>query len=250
MKNRIRDNLIVWGVMLVMVGFTIWITLLGMRGIDWVFEKLSDFKEVYFTPILPELAVTACALLCSGYFFLVLWLSKKAKGRHPSAGILCAYGDIIIVALCWTIYLLSSKHMDLSLMLRWFVWFISLGIIAGRLEKDCKIAYVAFWVLFLLSLNEFYGEVPSFSMTGVRPDEKDFLEHHFGLTQLVMLTHAALLLAQPSSIKWIWSEAEKAKAEEIRKIFAGFENREATNATDAQKTVRDMPPDQQKHNNV
>lgn len=242
MKNRLRDNLIGWVVMIVMVGFSIWITYLGIQGIDWVFERLHEFKEAYFTPLVPELAVTACALSCIGYFFLVLWLTDKAKKTHPSAGIYCAYGDIMIVGLCWTIYLLSSQNMGFSLMIRWFFWLITLGIIGGRLEKDCKIAHLSFLLLFPLSLNEYFGTFPLLSMTGVKPEEKDFLEHYFGLTQLIMLSHAALLLATPSAFKWIWFDAKKERDEMMRKILGPLE--EAAALDDAPKTKSDSPSKQ------
>ena len=223
MKNRLRDNLIVWGAMLVMVGFIIWVSYLVIQGIDWVSERVSELKAAYFTPLVPELAVTACALLCLVYLFFLLWLSDKAKERHPAAAIFCAYCDMLIVVFCWTIYLLSTQHIDFSLIVRWFVWLMTLGIIGGRLEKDCKIAHLAFLLLFPISLNEYFGTFPLLSMTGVKPEEKDFLEHYFGLTQLIMLSHAALLLATPSSFKWIWVDAKKARDEWIRKILGPLE---------------------------
>ncbi len=242
MKNRLRDDVIVWGAMLVMVGFIIWISYLGIQGIDWVFERLHELREAYFTPLVPELAVTACALLCLVYLFFLLWLSDKAKERHPAAGIFCAYCDMLIVVFCWTIYLLSTQHMDFSLIVRWFAWLMLLGIIGGRLEKDCKIAYLAFLLLFPLSLNEYFGTFPLLSMTGVKPEEKDFLEHYFGLTQLIMLSHAALLLATPSTFKWIWFDAKKARDEMMRKILGPLE--EAAALDDVPKTVGEKPSNQ------
>lgn len=239
MKNRLRDDVIVWGAMIVMVGFTIWISYLGIQGIDWVAERLSELKKAYFTPLVPELAVTTCALLCLGYFCFVLWLSNKAKERHPGEGILCAYGDIMIVVICWTIYSLSSQHTDFLSIVRWFAWLMILGVISGRLEKDCKIAHVAFLLLFPLSLNEYFGTYPLLSMTGVIPEEKDFLEHYFGLTQMIMLSHAALLLATPSVVKWIWVDAKKERDEMMRKILGPLE--EAAALDDVPKTEGDKP---------
>ena len=239
MKNRLSDYLIAWAGMIVMVGLTLWVSYLGLQGIDWISERLSELKEAYFTPLVPELAVTACALLCLGYLFFLLWLSNKAKEGHPAAGIFCAYCDIMIVGFCWTIYLLSSQHIDFSLIVRWFFWLITLGIIGGRLEKDCKIAYVAFLLLFPLSLNEYFGTYPLLSMTGVRPEEKDFLEHYFGLTQMIMLSHAALLLATPSVFKWIWFDAKKERDEMMRRILGPLE--EAAALDDVLKTEGDIP---------
>jgi hypothetical protein len=242
MKNRLRDDVIVWGAMLVMVGFTIWISYLGIQGIDWIFERVSELKEAYFTPNVPELAVVACALLCLGCFLVIHWLLIKAKARHPAAGILCAGGSIVVTGLCWTVYLFASQNMDFQLCIRWFIWLMILGQIAGRLENNCKIAYVSFWPVFFLSLNEYFGIYPSLSMTGVQVAEKDFLEHHFGLTQLIMLSYAALLLATPSAFKWIWFDAKKERDEMMRKILGPLE--EAAALDDLPKTEGDKPSNQ------
>lgn len=244
MKKRILDSLIIWGAMLIIGGLSVWMMLLGTQGIDWIFKQLSELKAYYFTPNLPGLAVSGFGIICTCALICYLFASKIGKPYHPAAtGPLYAYIDLTLIALLWIFYALCSQHQNLSLIIRGYIWLMVLGGIAVRLEKDCKASYVAFWFIFLLSLNEFFGTYPSLSMSGVKPQEKDFLEHYFGLTQLIMLSHAALLLATPSSFKWIWFDAEKARDEWIRKILGPLE--EAAALDNVPKTEDDPSSKQQ-----
>ena len=88
------------------------------------------------------------------------------------------------------------------------------------------------------------GVFPSLSMTGVQPDEKDFLEYHFGLTQLIMLSYQALLLATPSTFKWIWFDADRAREEQMKKIFGELRNQEETELENLPKSTGDTSSDQ------
>jgi hypothetical protein len=209
MKNRLRDDIIVWGVLLPLLGLWIWATILAFQGVFWFSKKLPELKQTYFTPLVPELAVIACALLCLGYFIALIYLSIKGRPEHPGVVSLFACGSMLSVLGCWAIYATSSQHMNPSIAIRCLIWFFALGIIGSRFGEDCKIAYVMFWPIFFLTLNEYFGTFPSLSMTGIQPTEKDFLEYHFGLTQLIMTSHTALVLAKPSSFKWFWFDAKK-----------------------------------------
>jgi hypothetical protein len=244
MKNRLRDDIIVWGVLLPALGLWIWVTILAFQGMFWFTKQLPVLKQTYFTPYVPELAVIACALLCFGYFIALIYLSIKGRSEHPGVVSLFAYGSMMSVVGCWAIYATSSQHIDFSLVIRCLIWFFALGIIGSRFGEDCKIAYVMFWPIFFLTLNEYSGTFPSLSMTGIKPTEKDFLEHHFGLTQLIIVTHTALILAKPSSFKWFWFKAEKAKAEEIKRIFSAFDNHETPDLTNEPKAEGNMPSNQ------
>lgn len=250
MKNRLRDDIIVWGVMLPVLGLWIWAAVLAIQGILWLSKKFPEFKQTYFTPYVPEFAVIACALLCLGYFIALIYLSIKGRPEHPGVASLFAFGSMMIVVGCWTIYSTSSQHTNHSLVIRSLIWLFALGIIGSRFEKDCKISYVLFWAIFLLALNEYFGTFPSLSMTGVLPAEKDFLEYHFGLTQLIMISHTALILAKPSSFKWFWFEAEKAKAEEIKRIFSAFDNHVTSDLSNSPKADGNMPSNQKPNSNL
>jgi hypothetical protein len=250
MKNRLLDNIIVWGVLLPLLGLWIWATILAFQGMFWLSKKLPELKQTYFTPLVPELAVIACALLCLGCLVAFIYLSIKGRPEHPGVASIFTFGSMMTVVGCWTIYATSSQHIDLSLVIRSLIWLFALGIIASRFGEDCKISYVLFWPIFFLVLNEHFGTFPSLSMTGIQPAEKDFLEHHFGLTQLIMTSHTALVLAKPSSFKWFWFEAEKAKAEEIKRIFSAFDNHETPDLTNAPKAEGNMPSNQKPHSNL
>ena len=239
MKNRILDSLIIWGAMLIIVAPSIGMMILIIQGIDWSVNKLSELKEAYFTPYVPELAVLACALLCLGYFITLIYLSIKGRPEHPGVVSLFAYGSMMSVVGCWAIYGTSSQQIDLSHVIRCLIWLFALGIIGSRFGEDCKIAYVMFWPIFFLTLNEYFGTFPSLSMTGIQPTEKDFLEYHFGLTQLIIISHTALILAKPSSFKWFWFDAKKARDEMMRRILGPLE--EAAALDDAPKTEGDIP---------
>jgi hypothetical protein len=208
----------------------------------WFSKKLPELKQTYFTPLVPELAVLACALLCLGYFIALIYLSIKGRPEHPGVVSLFAYGSMMTVVGCWVIYGTSSQQIDLSLVIRCLIWLFALGIIGSRFGEDCKIAYVMFWPIFFLTLNEYFGTFPSLSMTGIQPTEKDFLEYHFGLTQLITISHTALILAKPSSFKWFWFDAKKARDEMMRKILGPLE--EAAALDDAPKTKGDSPSKQ------
>ena len=250
MKNRLRDDIIVWGVMLPALGLWIWATILAFQGMFWFSKKLPELKQTYFTPYVSEFAVIACALLCLGYFIALIYLSIKGRPEHPGVVSLFAFGSMMTVVGCWAVYATSSQHTDLSLVIRSLIWLFALGIISSRFGEDCKMAYVLFWPIFLLALNEYFGTFPSLSMTGVQPAEKDFLEYYFGLTQLIMISHTALILAKPSSFKWFWFEAEKAKAEKIKRIFSAFDNHDSPDLANSSKAEGSMPSNQKNPGNL
>lgn len=250
MKNRLRDNIIVWGVLLPFLGLWIWATILAFQGMFWFSKKLPELKQTYFTPLVPELAVIACALLCLVYFIACIYVSIKGKPEPPGAVSLFAFGSMSVVAGCWAIYVTSSQHLDLTLIIRSFIWFFTLGIMASRFAEDCKITYVLFWPIFLLTLNEFFGIFPALSMTGVQPAEKDFLEHYFGVTQLIMVSYSALILAKPSTFMWFWFEAEKSKAEEIKRIFSAFDNHDTPDLANSPSAEGNMPSNHKTPSNL
>lgn len=236
--------------MLPVLGLWIWAAVLAIQGILWLSKNFPEFKQTYFTPYVPELAVIACALLCLGYFIACIYVSIKGKPEPPGAVSAFAFGSMTVVACCWAIYVTSSQHLDLTLIIRSFIWFFALGIMASRFGEDCKISYVLFWPIFLLSLNEYFGILPTLSMTGIQPAEKDFLEHYFGVTQLIMVSYTALILAKPSSFMWFWFEAEKSKAEEIKRIFSAFVNHDSPDLANSPKADGNMPSNQKPNSNL
>jgi len=230
MKKETREKLlvclVVWPAFAALIAGSIWGMLLFARACDWFFGELRQLKQDYITANEPELTVVLFVVVCLICLVFCLFIGL-AKSKDRSANVAFASFITASVSLCWLIYLFSCKHMTLWFITKCFGWCFILGLIGGGLEKNWKICYVAFWALLLLSMNEHFMHFSTFSMTGLKPENKDFLDYHFGLTQLLMLSFAGVLLATPSAFKWIWFEAEQERARVMKEIFASFSRAEA-----------------------
>jgi hypothetical protein len=253
MKKETREKLlvclVVWPAFAALIAGSIWGVLLFARACDWFFGEVRQLKQDYITANEPELTVVLFAVVCLICLVFCLFIGL-AKSKDRSANVAYASFITVSVSLCWLIYLSSCKHMSLWFITKCFGWFFILGLIAGGLEKSWKICYVGFWLILVLSANEHFMLFPMFSMTGLKPENKDFLDYHFGLTQFLVLSFAGLLLATPSAFKWIWFEAEKERARIVKEIFASFNRAEAPlsdtqSAHPDSKDLASQPPEKE-----
>jgi hypothetical protein len=230
MKKEVREKLficlVVWPTFAAVIAGSIWGLFLFARACDWFFGELRQLKQDYITANESELTVVLFAMVCLICLAFCLFIGL-AKSKERSANVAYASFVTVSVSLCWLIYLFPHKHMSLWFITKCFGWCFSIGLIGGGLEKNWKICYAAFWALLLLSANEHFMLFSKFSMTGLKPENKGFLDYHFGLTQFLMLSLAGVLLATPSAFKWIWFESEQERARIVKEIFDSFNRAEA-----------------------